>query len=105
MPSPDAPPRSALPARTPGFLHTCRLAPDGRYMFDAPTADIEQLCEVTPDDLGRMLTAGKLPFLSNESPELWASIRESAEHLTPWVGDNLIRGQRTGDERWVRVHA
>lgn len=96
---------AASPGAILGFLYTCRLAPDGMYTFDAPAAETEQLYEFTPEEMGRMLTAGKIPFVPDAGPELWASIKQSAEQLTPWVGDVYIRGVRTGRERWVRLHS
>jgi len=93
------------PVPTPGFLYTCRLTPDGVFTFDAPAADTERVYELSPQDMGRMLTEGRLPFLPADSTALWDSIHKSAGELAPWNGDFEVRGQRTGRESWVRIHA
>ena len=92
-----------VPDRIPGFVFTCRLAPDGTFTFAAPPAEIEQLYESSAEEMSKMLTAGRLPFTPDDGPELWASLRDSAANLIPWAGDNRVRGLRTGRERWVRV--
>jgi signal transduction histidine kinase/CheY-like chemotaxis protein len=92
------------PERIPGFLYTCRLAPDGTFTFDAPLAEIERLLEVTPAEVGAMLTGHRLPVLPDIGPELWDAIQASAEHLTPGFRDLRVVGPRTGREVWVRVH-
>jgi hypothetical protein len=93
------------PARHTGFVFTCRRTAEGHYTFDAPVEQVEQVYEMTPEQMGEMLNAGRLPFLgAHDTPELWDSISSSAEQLSPWVRDVPVRGARTGRERWVRAH-
>src|SRR5437868_10188520 len=104
MPPPVPPAGHPAPDRIPGFQYACRLAPDGTFTFDAPPGDVEQLLGLSPTDIAGMLSAGKLPVLPDEGPELWAAVRESAARLAPGSRDLRVVAPRTGREVWLRVH-
>jgi PAS domain S-box-containing protein len=89
----------------PGVLFTARLEPDGSFQFDSPAADAESLLEVSPAELARLLTDGRLPCAPGAGPEFWGSVRRSAADLTPWKWELRLVGPRTGREVWVRAHA
>jgi two-component system, cell cycle sensor histidine kinase and response regulator CckA len=104
MSSPVPPADAPAPDRIPGFLYTCRLAPDGTFIFDAPPGDLERLLELSPADVSGMLSAGRLPVTPDAGPELWAAVRESADRLTGGSRDLRVVTPRSGREVWVRVH-
>ncbi|HUR53101.1 MAG TPA: ATP-binding protein [Gemmataceae bacterium] len=89
--------------RAPGLLFTARLSPDGTFTFDSP--DWATFAESTPDELSAALTAGRLPQLPDDGPELWDSIRRSAADLTPWRREMRMIGPKSGRERWVWVQS
>ncbi|WP_271411756.1 sensor domain-containing diguanylate cyclase [Pseudomonas sp. Q1-7] len=90
-----------LSARVPGVLYQFRMAPDGHFSFPYTSAGIVEVFEVTPD----AVRDDALSLLERVHPDdlerVQASIRRSAEALTPWREDFRVLLPRQG-LRWLR---
>src|ERR1700722_9374636 len=92
-----------LPKRIRDFQFKCRCAPDGSYSFDAPANDSEQILELSPNELSRLLTTGQFPSASHFGFELMELIRGSSKQLNSWCREIRCRGPRTGKEITLRT--
>ncbi|MBE0488934.1 MAG: EAL domain-containing protein [Halomonas sp.] len=86
--------------RVPGVVYEYRLQPSGRACFPYASDGIQQVYGVTPESVREDAS----PMLSVTHPDdldgMLASIRRSAETLTPWRHEYRVIHQ-DGAERWL----
>lgn len=90
-------------SRVPGAVFQFRLHPDGRTSMPFASQGLYSLFGVSPDEV--LDDAERVFELSHpdDRSELWASIRESAQDLTPWSHE--FRFLVDGKVKWIAGNA
>ncbi len=86
-----------IASRIPGVVYQYRLRPDGTTSIPYASEGMKEMFDIEPSNLVENADVSS-KIVDHES--FMASVRESAEQLTPWVHEMQVR-QADGSLRWV----
>ncbi|MHA6193889.1 sensor domain-containing diguanylate cyclase [Pseudomonas wadenswilerensis] len=93
-----------LTAQVPGGIYQFRLNPDGTSCFSYSSEGLRDIYEVEPALLRQDATTVFERIHPDDLARVRFSIRESADHLTPWREEYRVQLPKAG-LRWVRGEA
>ncbi len=73
-----------LTAQAPGVIYQFEMAPDGRFLMPFASRRIEEYLEITPTEASEDIQAVFDRVHPNDYNDLFASIIQSARHLSTW---------------------
>lgn len=94
----------ALSDRVPGFLYQLRMSPEGHASFPFASSGIEQVIELTPEDVETTADPAFERIHPQDLAAVSESINFSAQQLVPWLHEFRVILPRRG-LRWLRGEA
>lgn len=89
-----------IACRVPGVVYQYRLAPDGTASFPYASDGLNDLLANSREGAGKALSKLFRPNSAEAFASLLASIRKSAEDLSPWNHEFQVRDS-SGNDRWL----
>ncbi|QPK63186.1 PhnD/SsuA/transferrin family substrate-binding protein [Methylomonas sp. LL1] len=93
-----------LARQIPGFIYQYQLYPDGRSCFPFASAGIEQIYEVSAEQVREDATPVFAVLHPDDVDGVWASIQASAQNLRPWHHEYRVILPKSG-LRWLLGNA
>lgn len=90
-----------LAAQIPGVIYQYQMFPDGRACFPFSSQGIEEIYEVTAEQVREDASAVFAVMHPQDVDAVAASIQKSAAELSPWVSEYRVLLPKQG-ERWRR---
>ena len=89
-----------IASQVPGVVYQYRLRPDGSSCLPFASAAIREIYRVSPDDVREDASKILDVLHPDDRDQTLASIRASAQTLTPWVHEYRVKFD-DGTERWL----
>jgi len=93
-----------IASRVPGVVYQFRLRPDGSSCFPFASEVLREIYRLSPDEVREDASKMYSALHPEDFEEVKASVRQSAEELTPWQHDYRVKFE-DGTVRWLSGNA